>query len=323
MKLGVVFPRTVIGVDTGRMRDFTQAAETAGFDYLQVGEHVLGVDPATRAGWADEPAPLGAGRGLYDYREVFHEPLVFLGWMAQHTTRLELMTATLTLPMRQTCIVAKQAAQIDLLSGERLILGVGVGWNAEEYAALGAEFHNRGRRIDEQIDLLRALWTREVVTFHGQYHTINGLGINPLPRRSIPIWIGGGPGAPKPTGTTTMLEQGQERVLRRVALRADGWLTGGYLDPVTDGADVIDRLRRYAADAGRALEDISIQGSVILAKHPTAEQWWEQARSWRDVGATHLALIPANAAQADPRFGTFDGLVDTLAEFRSVVAALV
>jgi probable F420-dependent oxidoreductase len=320
MQIGVAFPRQVLGLDVALMRDFVAAVDQVGYDYIQFGEHVLGVDPSTRAGWADRGAPVGTGIGLYDYQEIFHEPFVFMSWLSHFSERLVLMTATLTLPMRQTPIVAKQAAELDLLTGGRLILGVGVGWNSEEYAALGMDFHTRGARIDEQIEVLRALWTREIVHYEGRWHHIDGLGINPLPVRRIPIWMGGGPGAPRAVVTSAAVLPGEERVLRRVARLADGWITGGYLDPASDGARAVERLRGYAEEAGRDAAAIAVQGSVILAKHPARADWPAQARQWQDAGASHLVLIPTNAAETDSKYGTVDGLVTTLTEFRDAIA---
>ena len=183
MKAGVVFPQTEIGADPVAVRDYVQAAEGLGFSHLIVYDHVLGADTTKHANWT----------GGYTLESMFHEPFVLFGYLSGITTSIELVTAVLILGQRQTALVAKQAAQCDLLSGGRLRLGVGVGWNHVEYEALGEDFSNRGARQAEQIEVLRQLWTNSVVDFHGKYHDITSAGINPLPiQRPIPIWMGAG-----------------------------------------------------------------------------------------------------------------------------------
>jgi len=164
--IGVIFPQTEIGSDPGAIREYAHAVEGLGYHHLQVFDHVLGADPQGHSGW----------RGPYTYKDAFHEPFALFGYLAAITQRLELVTGVIILPQRQTVLVAKQAAQIDVLSGGRFRLGVGIGWNAVEYEALGESFHNRGRRVEEQIRVLRALWTQEVVTFEGRWHHITATG---------------------------------------------------------------------------------------------------------------------------------------------------
>src|SRR5216110_1916665 len=181
MQYGVVFPQIEFGNDVQAIKDYAQTAEGLGYDYLLVYDHVLGAHP-TR-----EPRLTGP----YTHEHPFHEPMVLFGFLAAVTRRLQLTTGVIILPQRQTALVAKQAAEVDVLSGGRLRLGIGVGWNPVEYEALGQDFHNRGRRCEEQITVLRALWTQEVVNFKGQWHQISHAGLNPLPvQRPIPIWIG-------------------------------------------------------------------------------------------------------------------------------------
>ncbi|HLE81312.1 MAG TPA: LLM class F420-dependent oxidoreductase, partial [Dehalococcoidia bacterium] len=183
MQLGVVFPQTEIGADPGGVRNYVQAVEQMGYAHLAIYDHVLGADPTNRPDW----------RGPYTSKTLFHEPMVLFGYLAALTQRLELVTSIIILPQRQTALVAKQAAEIDVLAQGRFRFGVGIGWNQVEYEALGEDFHNRGRRMEEQIAVLRALWTQEVVTFEGKWHRITEAGINPLPvQRPIPIWMGGG-----------------------------------------------------------------------------------------------------------------------------------
>src|SRR6478752_3439105 len=182
MRIGVVFPQTELGGDVGAVRAYGQRVEELGFTHILAYDHVVGADPDVHTGWG----------GPYDVHTTFHEPLVMFGFLAALTRSVELVTGVIILPQRQTALVAKQAAEVDLLSGGRLRLGIGTGWNAVEYEALNEDFHNRGARSEEQIAVLRALWTQPVVTFEGRWHHIDAAGINPLPvQRPIPIWLGG------------------------------------------------------------------------------------------------------------------------------------
>ena len=195
MQIGVTFPQTEIGADPAVIRDYAQTAEGLGYSHLVAFDHVLGADPTHRQGW----------RG-YTQRDMFHEPFVLFGYLAA-LTHLELVPAVIILPQRQTALVAKQAAEVDILTGGKLRLGVGVGWNPVEYEALGLDFHTRGRVVEEQIEVMRLLWSQEIVSYKGRYHTITEAGLNPLPaRRSIPIWLGGE----------------ADTLLRRVARLGDG-----------------------------------------------------------------------------------------------------
>jgi probable F420-dependent oxidoreductase len=262
MRTGVVFPQTEIGNDPGLIREFAQTAEGLGYAHLLVFDHVLGAGRATRPRWE---AP-------YDADDPFHEPFVLFGYLAGLTERIELVTGVLVLPQRQTVLVAKQAAEVDVLSGGRMRLGVGVGWNEVEYEGLGETFGNRGRRIEEQIALLRALWTQSTVDFHGRWHRIPDAGINPLPmRRPIPVWLGGQ----------------ADRVLRRVAAVGDGWFP--QMVPDERAAQMLDKLRGYTLDAGRTPGQIGIEPRVERRFGPRA-QWPEQVARWRDLGATHIDI---------------------------------
>jgi probable F420-dependent oxidoreductase len=217
MQLGVIFPQTEIGADPKAIRDFVQAAEDLGYEHLIVFDHVLGADTAHYPGW----------QGAYTHQDMFHEPLVLYGYLAAFTQRMELVTGVLILGQRQTALVAKQAAEVDVLSGGRLRLGVGIGWNAVEYEGLNANFHNRGKRSEEQIAVLRALWTQEVVDFHGRWHQITHAGLNPLPiQRPIPLWLGGGTNA--------------EPVIERVGRLADGWFP--QFAPDATGRAALERM---------------------------------------------------------------------------------
>jgi probable F420-dependent oxidoreductase len=264
MKLGVVFPQTEIGADPSGVREYFQAAEQLGYSHVSVFDHVLGADLTNRPDWA----------GAYNSGDMFHEPMVLYGYAAAITQNLELVTSVLVLGQRQTSLVAKQAAEIDILTGGKFRLGIGVGWNQVEYEALGESFGNRGRREEEQMDVLRALWSNEVVTYHGRYHNITEAGLNPLPvQRPIPIWLGGR----------------DERLLRRVAKMGDGWFP---MVPASDeGRAVVDQLRGYAQEAGRDPSTIGIEARInINQAGNNPEAWVEEASFWSEIGASHLSF---------------------------------
>ncbi|HWF73950.1 MAG TPA: TIGR03619 family F420-dependent LLM class oxidoreductase [Solirubrobacteraceae bacterium] len=186
MQIGVIFPQTEIGGDRGAVREYATAVSEFGYAHIAAYDHVLGADPAVHHGW-NRP---------YDVHTTFHEPMVLFGYLAA-LTPLELVTSILILPQRQTALVAKQAAEVDLLTGGKFRLGVGLGWNEVEYEALGTEFSNRGKRIEEQVTLLRKLWTVESVSFTGRYHKVTGAGIAPLPS-SVPSPCGSAPWPTRP-----------------------------------------------------------------------------------------------------------------------------
>lgn len=264
MKLGVVFPQTEIGADPAVIRDFVQAVEDLGYTHILAYDHVIGAHSDRLAGLGFPPP--------YTYEAAFHEPLALFAYVAGCTSRVELVTGIIILPQRQTVLVAKQAAEVDLLSGGRLRLGVGLGWNPIEYEALGQPFHDRGLRIEEQIQLLRLLWTRELVTFAGRYHTVHMAGINPLPaQRPIPIWMGGS----------------AERAMRRIARLADGWIP--ELRPGQEATAAMERMRRYLHDAGRSPTNFGVEGRIRLARTPR-DQWCQAIDAWRALGATHVSV---------------------------------
>jgi len=275
MKIGVVFPQTEIGSDPAVIRDYAQAAEGAGYDHLLVFDHVLGAK-------LERFDRLGR-RPPYTDESAFHEPFVLFGFLGAVTQRLELVTGIVILPQRQTALVAKQAAAADVLTRGRLRLGVGIGWNYVEYEALNEDFHTRGRRVSEQIAVMRKLWTEPVVTFKGLYHQIDRAGINPLPvQRPIPVWMGG-----------TV-----EPVIKRVAQISDGWFP--QFQPGDEARRTLDRLRGYIAEAGRVPSAVGIEGRFPLSIGGPAE-WVQRAREWRDLGATHLSVNTMNSGLASPR----------------------
>lgn len=293
MKTGVVFPQTEIGADPAAVRDYAQAAEELGYSHLLVYDHVLGADTNHHANW----------QGSYTSESMFHEPFVLFGYLAGITTRLEMVTAVLILGQRQTALVAKQAAEVDLLSGGRLRLGVGVGWNHVEYEALNQDFSNRGRRYSEQINLLREFWTKDVVSFEGRYHTVDHAGVCPQPvQRPIPIWMGAGARAnPVPT----------DRVLRRVARLADGWFP--QMPPGDDAKATVERLKVFAGEAGRDAAKIGMEPRINLADGDP-EFWQGQARAWQELGATHVSINTMRAGLNSPQ-----DHINAIQQFKEVV----
>lgn len=272
MEVGVVFPQTEMGSDPGAAREYVQAAEDLGYSHVFVADHVLGADRQSH--------PELAGFN-YSHKSVVHEPLVLLGFAAAVTTRLRLATGILILPQRETALVAKQAAEVDVLSGGRLRLGVGVGWNPVEYEALGRDFHTRGRRCDEQISVLRALWTQKTVDFRGRWHRISHAGINPLPvQRPIPLWIGGGAAAnPIPP----------EPVLRRIAMVADGWFPSDGFQLNPRAWETLDRLTGYIREAGRDPAQVGLESRVRLGgKKP--DEWLKEATTLKQMGAAYMTV---------------------------------
>ena len=264
MKLGAVLPTSEIDADPAAIRDYAQAADVLGYDHLVLFDHVVGEDPKNRP----------EGRGGIDFSDKFHEPFVLFGFLAGLTERIKLSTGILILPQRQTALVAKQAAEADALSGGRLRLGVGAGWNRIEFEALGAEFEGRGRRMEEQVAVLRALWTEELVTFDGNWHTINNAGLNPMPvQRPIPIWFGGH----------------ADVVLERVGRLGDGWIISPKSVGLERVASKIDLIRAAAREAGRDPASIGIETWVRLEERPI-EAWLDEVRKWRAAGVEEIAL---------------------------------
>jgi probable F420-dependent oxidoreductase len=287
MKLGAVFPQLESGTDPIAIRDYAQAVEGMGFDHLLIYDHVLGASTATRPDW----------NGPYTSESLFHEPFVLYGYLAGLTKQLELVTAVIILPQRQTALVAKQAAEIDLLSGGRFRLGIGVGWNAVEYEALNEDFSNRGIRSEEQIALLRTLWQAESITFKGRWHTIDNAGLNPLPQRSIPIWIGGY----------------SEATLQRVGNMGDGWFP--WRPPTAEMGAQIERLREYARAAGRDPATIGLEPQLSLAR-VADDEIEAYVEGWRKLGATHLCLNTMGVG-----LGSLDKHIEALRRLKERVTA--
>ena len=262
LKIGVVFPQTEFSSDPSAIRDYAKTAEGLGFSHVLAYEHVLGANPQRPGGW----------NGLYDHTAAFFEPFVLFSYMAAVTYDLGFISGILVLPQRQTALVAKQAASLDILSRGRLRLGVGVGWNEVEYTALGEDFRQRGQRLEEQVQVLRKLWCDPLVDFEGAFHHIPDAGINPLPlQRPIPIWFGGH----------------AEVVLQRAARMGEGWLPNYPSAAETEPS--IKKLKRYLEENGRSAEKFGIEARMSFG-NGKADIWQKTIQEWKAAGATHLSL---------------------------------
>ncbi|MEF8908386.1 MAG: LLM class F420-dependent oxidoreductase [Haloarculaceae archaeon] len=286
MELGTVLPTLELGPDPGPLREYAQGVETAGYDHVLASDHVLGVDPDRD--W----------EGPYDNDDLFHEPLTILSHLAAVTDDLALGTAILILPQRQTALVAKQAAQVDRFCGGGFRLGVAVGWNPLEYVALDEDFDKRGPRMTEQLDVLKRLWTEDVVEFEGRFHDLPGVGINPRPEESIPLWLGGT----------------ADPVKRRIAEKGDGWIP--QFDPAEDpgGAEAeLADLYGYVEEAGRDPEEVGLQGRMSVAPGEP-DEWVRRAEAWQEVGADYLAVSTQGQGLdgVDEHVGLLDGVAGTL-----------
>jgi probable F420-dependent oxidoreductase len=288
MRIGVTFPQNEITADPVAVRDYAQAAEGLGYTHLLAYDHVLGADIMNRPNWGDR----------YTQHSLFHEPFVLFGYLAGVTSNLEFVPGVIILPQRQTALVAKQSAEVDVLTGGKFRLGIGVGWNDVEYQALGENFKNRGKRSEEQIAVLRALFTDEVVTFHGQWHHIEAAGLNPMPvQRPIPIWIGGS----------------SEVTIRRVARIGDGWFP--QMPPGDHAEQMLAQLRDATRDAGRDPDAIGIEARVSIGgKNP--DDWAREVEGWRKLGATHLSVNTMKAGLHSPQEH-----IDAIRRFKEAVGA--
>ena len=285
MEICAFFPTRDIGTDPAKIRDWAQAAEDLGYDWIEVADHVLGANTANRPGWS----------GPYNHTDPFHETFVTMGFLAAVTKRIKLVSGILILPQRQTALVAKQAAEVDVLSAGRLRLGIGVGWNQVEYEALGMDWHTRGARQTEQIQLLKKLWTDELVTFEGRFDRITDAGLNPMPvQRPIPIWLGGSADA----------------VLKRAARHGDGWMP--IMPPGDEAKSKLDQLRGYLTEAGRDPATFGLE--AWLRMHSDDPQKWSAAaEGWRALGVQKVMHYPMY------RIPEFDKQIETLRLFKEVV----
>lgn len=275
MKIGVVYPQTEYPADPLAIRDFAQTVEELGFSHILAYDHVLGANPDRPGGW--KPA------FPYTYQSAFMSPLLLFSFMAAVTNRLGFITGILILPQRETALVAKQAASLDVLCQGRLRLGVGIGWNEVEFEALNQDFHTRGQRIEEQVALLRDLWTQPLVNFSGKWHNIQDAGLNPMPvQRPIPIWFGGHATA----------------VLKRVACLGDGWIPN--YRRVADAQASLDALDRYLDKAGRSRKQIGLEIRLVYGQG-SPDVWQMIVTEWQLAGATHMSFNTMRAGFNQPQ----------------------
>ncbi len=272
MRIGVVYPQIEFPTDPAAIRDYAQAVEALGYTHILAYDHVLGANPDRSGGWT----------GPYNYRNPFMEVFVLFSYLAGLTRSVELVTGILILPQRQTALVAKQAATLDVLSGGRLRLGIGIGWNAVEYEALGQDFHTRGKRSEEQVTVLRGLWTEPLVTYAGRWHHIPDAGILPLPvQRPIPIWFGGQ----------------AEPVLRRCARLGDGWMPNTRSPEAAK--PLFEQLDTYLEEAGRSRDGFGIEPRLSYGEGH-ADEWAATFAGWQKLGATHLSVNTMGAGFTTP-----------------------
>ena len=286
MKIGVVFPQTEIGADAGGVKEFAQSSESLGYSHLLAYDHVLGASTQNRPDFS----------GPYTSESMFHEIFVLFGYLAGITSRLELVSGVVILPQRQTALVAKQAAEIDVLTGGQLRLGIGVGWNEVEFVGLNETFADRGRRSEEQIEVMRALWTDDVVNFSGVWHDIPEAGLNPLPvQRPIPVWIGGY----------------VKKTMERIGRMGDGWFPG--CPPGERLTNDLKIINDAAIAAGRDPSAIGMEGRIKLTD-TTQSQWGPQVEAWREAGASHLSIVTMDGGLSPA------GHIELLERFRSEVS---
>ncbi len=284
MQISAWFPTRDIGTDPIRVRDWAQAAEELGYDHIEVPDHVFGA--TARDGWSPR----------YTEQDPFHETFVTLGFLAAATTTIGLASGVLILPQRQTGVVAKQAAQVDILSGGRLRLGVGVGWNHVEYEALNEDWKSRGTRQREQVEVLKKLWCDDLVTYQGRFHQFTEVNITPRPvQRPIPVWFGGS----------------SDAVVKRAAQIGDGWMP--IMAPDHEAEAKLEQLRNHLSDCGRDTGAFGIEGWLRMDK-ADPDEWGVAAEGWRKLGADIVMLYPMY------RIPDLDDQIETLRRFKEVVS---
>ena len=284
MQISAWFPTRDIGTDPVRIRDWAQAAEELGYDHIEVPDHVFGA--TARDGWSPR----------YNEQDPFHETFVTLGFLAGVTTTIGLASGVLILPQRQTGVVAKQATQVDILSGGRLRLGVGVGWNHVEYEALNEDWKSRGTRQREQVEVLKKLWCDDLVTYQGRFHQFTEVNITPRPvQRPIPVWFGGS----------------SDAVIKRAAQIGDGWMP--IMAPDHEAEAKLEQLRNHLSDCGRDPSAFGIEGWLRMDK-ADPDEWGLAAEGWRKLGADIVMLYPMY------RIPDFDDQIETLRRFKEVVS---
>jgi probable F420-dependent oxidoreductase len=284
MQLNAFFPTRDIGTDPAKIRDWAQAAQDLGYAYIEVPDHVVGA--TARDGWTP----------LYDEKNAFHETFVTLGFLAAVTDRIKLSSGILISPQRQTALIAKQAAEVDVLCGGRLRLGIGVGWNHVEYEALGTDWKTRGARQAEQVEVLRRLWCEDLVSFKGRFHDLREVNILPRPvQRPIPIWFGGV----------------SDAVVARAAKLGDGWMP--IAPPDAEMEQKLASLREQLKSHGRDPAKFGLEGWLRM-READPQRWGAAAEGWRKLGADMVMLYPMY------RVETFDGQIEQLRQFKEVAA---
>ncbi len=284
MQISAWFPTRDIGTDPVRIRDWAQAAEELGYDHIEVPDHVFGA--TARDGWSPR----------YNEQDAFHETFVTLGFLAGVTTTIGLASGVLILPQRQTGVVAKQATQVDILSGGRLRLGVGVGWNHVEYEALNEDWKSRGTRQREQVEVLKKLWCDDLVTYQGRFHQFTEVNITPRPvQRPIPVWFGGS----------------SDAVVKRAAQIGDGWMP--IMAPDHEAEAKLEQLRNHLSDCGRDTSAFGIEGWLRMDK-ADPDEWGVAAEGWRKLGADIVMLYPMY------RIPDIGDQIETLRRFKEVVS---
>ena len=288
MQIGAVLPHNEIGTDPGAIKAYLQGVEDLGMTHLLIYDHVMGADPNRPGGF----------EGPYDHNVAFHEPFTFFAFAAACTSSIELVTTVLILPQRQTVLVAKQAAEVALLSNNRLRLGVGTGWNKIEYQALNETFTNRGKRQSEQVELMRKLWTTDgSFSYEGEYHTIDQASINPRPTRPVPIWFGGSAPA----------------LLERCGRLGDGWMPLGGANDKSKA--LLDEIRAHREAAGLSMDGFGVQAQAQFAGG-SPERWKSHADKWREIGATHMAIATHNAGPTN-----VEGHLERIAQYREAIGS--
>ena len=285
MEIGAVFPHNEIGTDPQAIKDYAQGVEELGVTHLLIYDHVLGAD-------RDRP---GGFEGPYDKDVAFHEPFTTFAFIAAVTKKLDMITTVMILPQRQTVLVAKQAAELAILSNNRFKLGIGVGWNAVEYTGLNENFKNRGKRQEEQVELMRLLWESEVLEYKGDYHHIDKASINPRPSKSVPIWFGGG--APQ--------------LIERCADLGDGWIP--LMGPNEAARKTLAAIKEKRESKGLDWGNFGVQAQAQYAGGD-AERWNKHAEKWRNLGASHLAIATHNAEPTN-----VDGHLGRIKEYLNAV----
>ena len=285
MEIGAVFPHNEIGTDPQAIKDYAQGVEELGVTHLLIYDHVLGAD-------RDRP---GGFEGPYDKDVAFHEPFTTFAFIAAVTKKLDMITTVMILPQRQTVLVAKQAAELAILSNNRFKLGIGVGWNTVEYTGLNENFKNRGKRQEEQVELMRLLWESEVLEYKGDYHHIDKASINPRPSKSVPIWFGGG--APQ--------------LIERCADLGDGWIP--LMGPNEAARKTLAAIKEKRESKGLYWYNFGVQAQAQYAGGD-AERWNKHAEKWRNLGASHLAIATHNAEPTN-----VDGHLGRIKEYLNAV----